>query len=93
MKKLKRKKLNYLEEVRTMNKENVKKLAIQNQWLNSIITFLKKAKRIDDKTMEMIVEGNKPEYTEEQLKELDKAIDELLEDPKKEETSDGEVNK
>ena len=76
-----------------MNKENVKNLAIQNQWLNNIITFIKKAKGIDDKTMEMIVEGNKPEYTEEQLKELDKAIDKLLEDPKKEETTDGEANK
>ena len=76
-----------------MNKENVKNLAIQNQWLNNIITFLKKAKGIDDKTMEMIVEGSKPEYTEEQLKELDKAIDKLLEDPKKEETSDGKANK
>ena len=63
-----------------MNKENVKNLAIQNQWLNNIITFLKKAKGIDDKTMEMIVEGNKPEYTEEQLQELDKAIDKKLEE-------------
>ena len=76
-----------------MNKENVKNLAIQNQWLNNIIIFLKKAKGIDDKTMEMIVEGSRPEYTEAQLKELDIAIDKLLEDPKKEDTSDGETNK
>ena len=73
-----------------MNKENVKNLIIQNQWFNNIVIFLKKGYGIDDKTMEMIVEGNKPEFTKEQL---DEATNKLLEDPKKEETSDGEANK
>lgn len=61
-------------------KENkVRDLVIENQWLNGLVAFIKKAYEIDDKTFNAYVNGTKPEFSKEQAEKLDTVSFDLIE--------------
>lgn len=69
-----------------MEKNKITELLYQNKWLNEIIIFMKKASKMNDAQLELIINGTKPEITEALEKQLEEETKNIIETFQKEPT-------
>ena len=55
---------------------------IENDWYSKTLTFIAKAYNIDNNTMAVLINGNKPEINEEVINSYVEKVDELLKSKK-----------
>lgn len=61
-----------------MSKVDLAKILIENEWYNKTLSFIAKAYKIDDKTMELMINGSQPTINDEILKKYVQKVDEIL---------------
>jgi len=61
-----------------MSKVDLAKILIENEWYNKTLSFIAKAYKIDDKTMELMINGSQPTINDEILKKYEQKVDEIL---------------
>lgn len=59
-------------------KKIVANLMIENDWYSKTLTFIAKAYNIDNNTIAVLINGNKPEINEEVINSYVAKVDELL---------------
>ncbi len=71
-----------------MSKVDLAKVLIENEWYNKTLSFIAKAYKIDDATLQLMINGTQPTINDEILKKYEDKVDEILnakdEEPKKE---------
>ena len=67
----------------------VAEILIENQWLNNIITFMRKAYNINEESFKLIVNGSKPELSENAIKKFNENASQIIANP--EENKEEEV--